>query len=261
MPKGTTRLLVTIIAMATGGFLVVGSIPTLDYFQAFIGSAVAAVGFVFLGRGVLRNRSSFFVALDFAAVVLIGVFFLSLLISYLGGILGNDQQSINLVQFLMVFELVGVVMMFISGTLRFQFSITKSAFDTDLVYVVANFAGFFLLNLLVPPSAPLLLRQSVSPGNPFVTVMIGIPEETLFRGWLAPWLANISHTGPLGGSFMQAILFAVYHLFVYGDSPALLGIVFAAGFITGYTAIKTKVLSVTMFDHLANNFISVSGLP
>ena len=261
MARNMTRILATIVAMGLGGFLIVGSLPTLNYFQAFIGSVIAAVGFIFLGRGMLRNRGSFFVALDFAAVALIGIFFLSLLVSYLGGILGNDQQAINLVQFLMVFELVGLVMMFVSGVLRFAATISKTAFNTDLLYIVANFAGFFILNLLVPPSAPLLLKQSVSPGNPFVTVMISIPEETMFRGWLGPWLANISHTGPLGGSFMQGILFAVYHLFVYGTNPALLGIVFGAGFISGYRAIKTRILSVTIVDHMINNWLSTSGLP
>jgi membrane protease YdiL (CAAX protease family) len=259
--QGKARLITSVLAMGLGGFLMVGSIPTLDYFQALAGSVIVAAGFVFMGRGAFRGRGGEYVAMDFAAVVLIGVFFLTLLVVNLGGVLSADQPTINLVSFLIEFELVGVVMMFVSGVLRFRGTLSRAVFDTDFVYIVANFAGFFILDLVIPPSAPILLRQSVSPGSPFVTVMIAIPEETLFRGWLAPWLANVSHTGPLGGSFLSAVLFAVYHLFVYGTSPALLGIVFGAGFITAYTAIKTKVLSITMTSHLVNNFLAVSGVP
>jgi membrane protease YdiL (CAAX protease family) len=257
------RTLLTLGALFVGGYLIVSALPVLDYLQALVGSAIATVGFIFLGRGVGRGgRSSerLFVALDFTAVALIAVFVLTMILGALAGILGADQTTINLTEFLLEFEFAGIIMAFVSGVLRILPSISRSAFDTQLIYIVANFAGFFVLNLAVPPTTPLLFRQSVSPGNPFVTVMIAVPEESVFRLWLAPWLGNVSKTGALGGSFMSAILFAVYHLFVYGTHPVLLGIVFGAGLITAFSALKTRVLSVTIIDHLANNFISVSGL-
>lgn len=256
--KLPVRIILTLSAMLVGGIFVVTSITNTNYTNITLGLGIAVGAFIYLGRGTRgRGGEKSVVAIDLIAVAIIAVFFLMMLLGALSGLIGNDQPTQNVTQFLLAMEFGGIVLALISGVLRIAASITKAKFNTIILYIAANFAAFFLLNLIVPPTSYKFLGLSIAPSSPLITVLISIPEETVFHIWLAPWLANVSKTGPLGGSFMQAIVATVYHLFVLGTQPAKLGIVFGAFFIAGFTAIKARFASVTITNHLVNNFLSV----
>ena len=259
MANKNLRTLAALGAMTVGGLFVVTSIPTTNYTNIALGLGIAVAGFVYLGRGLSkgRGREKNVVALDLIAVALIAVFFLTMLLGALSGLIGNDQPTQNITQFLLLMEFGGLLLTLVSGILVISPPVSKGKFNTIILYITANFAAFFLLNLIVPPASYRFLGLSIAPSSPLITVLISIPEETVFHVWLAPWLANISKTGALGGSFMQGIVATVYHLFVLGTQPAKLGIVFGAFFIAGFTAIKARYASVTFTNHLVNNFLSV----
>ena len=247
--------------MIVGGIFIVTSLQSLNYTNIVIGVIIAGAAFILIGRGLSkgRERGRNTVAIDLIAVVLIATFFLTMLVGDLFGLIGRDQPTQNITQFLLVMEFGGLILTLISGGLVLNPVITTPKFNTAMLYIAANFAAFFVLNLIVPPASYKILGLSISPANPFIMVLISIPEETVFHVWLAPWLANVSRTGPLGGSFMQAIIASAYHLFVLGTQPEKLGVVFGAFFVTGFTAMQAKLASVTMTNHLVNNFISVLG--
>lgn len=249
----------SVILILFGAYLINISLLPLNYLNAIVGIIAATAGFVFLGRGRTRGRGGrkLTVAFDFISVVLVAIFALAIMFGGLGGLIGNDQASVNLSTFLLSMEGTAVILMLISGVFSVSPSVSKTVFNKQLLYIAASFAGFFVLNLVVPPTAPIFFKQSLASANNFTTVMISVPEETLFRGWLAPWLANVSRTGVIGGALGSAAIFMVYHLFVYGTNPAALLIVFGAGAIEGFAALKTGRLSTTLANHLGNNFISV----
>lgn len=250
----------SVILILFGAYLINASLLPLNYVNALVGIIAATAGFVFLGRGRARGRGGrkLTVAFDFIAVVLVAIFALSIMFGGLGGLIGKDQASLNLSLFLLSLEGTAVILMLISGVFAVSASTSKTLFNKQLLYIAASFAGFFVLNLVVPPTAPVFFRQSLASANGFVTVIISVPEETMFRGWLAPWLANVSHTGVIGGSLGSAAIFMVYHLFAYGTNPANLLIVFGAGAIEGFAALKTGRLSTTLANHTVNNFLSVT---
>src|SRR3990167_436252 len=207
----------------------------------------------------MSRRERFTVALDFISITLIAIFFLTLLFGGLGGLIGKDQASVNLAQFLIGFEVVGIIGATITKVLTLgDAKIGKQLFSKQLLYIMGSLAGFFLLNIVVPATVP--FQFSLATSGKFTAVMISIPEETVMRGWLAPWLANTSRLGILGGAVGSAALFTVYHLFVYGTSLGSLVIVFGAGLIAGFAVLKTGRLSTVMATHLFNNFLAVGGI-
>ena len=259
MVNRNMTLLIALAVMTIGGIYIVTSISSMNYANILVGTVITIGGFIYLGRGLSRGRGreKSVVALDFIAVALVAVFFLVMLLGALSGLVGNDQPTQNITQFLLLMEFGGLLLTLVSGILVLSPSVNRAKFNSIILYIAANFLSFFILNLIVPPVSYRFLGLSIAPSNPLITVMISIPEETVFHIWLAPWLANVSRTGALGGSFMQAIVATAYHLFVLGTQPAKLGIVFGAFFIAGFTAIKAKFASVTFTSHLVNNFLSV----
>lgn len=193
------------------------------------------------------------VILDFIAITLIAMTGLVLLFGGLGGLIGEDQASVNLSFFMLGMLGLALSLMLISGTVSLNAEIGKSAFTQQITYIMASLAGFFILNLIVPPAVPYQL--SLASSTKFVAVLIAIPEEVLLRGWATPFL--VRRMGVLGGIIAQAVLFMLYHLFVLGTDLAGLLIVFGAGVIAGITIVKTGRLSITMGAHLFNNFVAV----
>ena len=193
------------------------------------------------------------VILDFIAITLIAMTGLVLLFGGLGGLIGQDQASVNLSFFMLAMLGLALSLMLVSGVVSLTPSIGKSAFTQQITYIMASLAGFFILNIIVPPAVPYQL--SLASSNRFVAVLISVPEELLFRGWATPFL--VKRMGLLGGVMAQAGLFMLYHLFVLGTDLAGLLIVFGAGAIAGFGLMKTRRLSIPMASHLLNNFIAV----
>ena len=201
----------------------------------------------------MSRRESPKVILDFIAITLIAMTGLVLLFGGLGGLIGEDQASVNLSFFMLAMLGLALSLMLVSGSVSLNADIGKSAFTQQITYVMASLAGFFILNLIVPPAVPYQL--SLASSTRLVAVLISIPEELLFRGWATPFLAK--RMGKLGGVLAAAGLFMLYHLFVLGTDLAGLLIVFGAGVIAGFALLKTGRLSIPMAAHLFNNLISV----
>lgn len=248
--------------------IIVNAGAARDWTTTLIGVGVGLAGFWWFGRGKKGRSERLRVGYDFITVTLMGVFFLSIQFGGLGGIVSGSQPSINVAEFLLTFWAGGVIMWLISGVFDFKAEVGQLLFQKQVRYIALSFAAFFLTNLLVPPTVPLIFSQSVlftqagtlSSSGKLTTVLIGVPEEAVFRGWLAPWLANISRTGVIGGSIGSAALFLVYHFFVLGTSGVALTIIFGDGLVQGYVCLKTGVLGTSLFNHLGNNFLSVEGL-
>lgn len=257
-------VLIGLILTLGGAYISSMSIdPTIDYVNAVFGIVVLTAGFIFLARGVLRNGRArpMKVAFDLISIVLTAFYFMAILFGGLGGLIGSDQASQNLSNFLLGMGVVAIVMMLISGVFSLAPGTNLKTFSNQVLYIGMSFGGFLLLNAVVRPTVPIFFPQSLATANNFVTLVIAIPEELLFRGWLTPWIGNISKTGIAGGAIGSGFLFMVYHLFVYGTDLSALIIVFLAGVIQGIAAIKTGRLSTTMTTHIINNGISISGAP
>ena len=250
-----------VASLLLGAWLINESISPPNYTTAVFGVMLAVAGAIFLGRMRAKGRGQpLKVAFDFITIALLGIYLLSVFFGGLGGLIGKDQASLNLSLYLAGMTITGIVLAMVSGVFAVAQTVGKQAFNMQLVYIAATFAGFFFLNAVVPPAVPVPFQQSLATADRFVTVTISIPEEVLFRGWLAAWLGNVSHTGAIGGALGSAAIFTIYHLFVYGTVPRNLLIVFGAGAIAGFSALKTGRLSTTITTHLGNNFISASGV-
>ena len=254
-----------IIGLATillGGYFVATSASPINYSLAVIGLIFSVSGFVLFGRGLGRRaaKERLKVGLDPMAMVLDAVFVISILFGGLAGLIGNDQASINLGQFLIGMQLSALVMGFVTGSRTLTLGVGRAQFKQQLFLIVLTIGMFFVLNLIVPPKLPVFFQtQSLATSGKFVTIMISIPEENLFRGWLAPFLGNLSHTGIAGGTVSSAILFMTYHLFVLGTDPSKLFIVFGAGLVSGFTALRTRLMSSVQVPHFGNNFVATGG--
>ena len=245
-----------------GGYFLAVSASPINYNLAVIGLVFLVGGFVLFGRGLGRRamKERLRVGLDPMAMVLDAVFILSILFGGLAGLIGGDQDSINLSQFLIGMQLSALVMGFSTGSRTLTLGVGRAQFRSQLFLIMLTLAMFFVLNLIVPPKLPVFFQtQSLATSGKFVTDLIAIPEENLFRGWLAPFLGNLSRTGIAGGAASSAVLFMVYHLYVLGTEPAKLFIVFAAGLVSGFTALRTKLQSSTTVPHISNNFIATGG--
>ena len=245
-----------------GGYFIAIAASPINYSLAVIGLIFSVSGFILFGRGLGRRASKerLTVGLDPMAMVLDAVFILSILFGGLAGLIGNDQASINLSQFLIGMQLSALVMGFSTGSRRLTLGVNKMQFRNQIFLIVATLGMFFVLNLIVPPKLPVFFQtQSLATSGRFVTDMISIPEENLFRGWLAAFLGNLSHTGIAGGTASSAMIFMTYHLFVLGTDPSKLFIVFGAGLVSGFTALRTRLMSSTMVPHFVNNFIATGG--
>lgn len=245
-----------------GGYFVAVSASPINYSLAVIGLIFSVSGFILFGRGLGRRvtKERLRVGLDPMAMVLDAVLILSVLFGGLAGLIGSDQASINLSQFLIGMQLSAIVMGFATGSRTLTLGVGRAQFRSQLFLIITTLGMFFVLNLIVPPKLPIFFQtQSLATSGRFVTDMISIPEENLFRGWLAPFLGNLSHTGIAGGAAGSAVLFMTYHLFVLGTDPSKLFIVFAAGLVSGFTALRTRLMSSTMVPHFTNNFLATGG--
>ena len=136
-------------------------------------------------------------------------------------------------------------------------------FKLIIGYTVAAIAVFYALALFVPVIPSQLLKQlsvagplsAISVGGIFL-IQIAVAEAEFFHRFLTNvFVSRISFLGfpAVGG------VAAVYHLFVYGDSPTNLVIVFGAFSTLAFISWHTGRVSPVMIAHVVNNGIS-SGL-
>ena len=136
-----------------------------------------------------------------------------------------------------------------------QEGIDDKAKSQVFVYSSVAVVIFFILNIYVP-KLPLSVESVI--GNAFLPdkmfeLLIAVAEEQFFRGFLANLLITRTNAGI--GILMDAIIFAVYHLAVYGNSPADLGIIFGAGLTLAFIDYKTGRVSPSIIGHVINNLL------
>jgi len=126
-------------------------------------------------------------------------------------------------------------------------------------YTFLGLVGLLIGNLLIPyfsyPSTIENQALSIMSLRLFVTLM-AIAEEQFFRGFLLNLFLALNIPAP-AAIFTSALMFAIYHLRVYGTSYDALLYVFAAGYMLGYIAYMSQRLSPCMLAHIMNNLIAV----
>ena len=137
--------------------------------------------------------------------------------------------------------------------------VSESEGWTIIKYFGIGFIGIVLVAWLSPA---LFRPASIIPKSLSITdmrlfgVLMAVAEETFFRGFLMNWLIN-QFGSATTGILLQALIFAVYHIAVYGSSFATLLYVLIAGLILGYVAWRSGRLSSSMLAHSLINFIAV----
>ncbi len=91
----------------------------------------------------------------------------------------------------------------------------------------------------------------------FSVFLIPVSEETFFRGFIANLMIGNNKGGPRAfvGLILQAGIFMLFHVGVYGFTDALL-VIFADGLIIGAIDLETQRLSTGTLAHMLNNLLA-----
>lgn len=120
--------------------------------------------------------------------------------------------------------------------------------------------GMFIEGLYIPPVPTALTSLALT--MPLVltafTFLMVISEELFFRGEMFDLVASRSKFAISTAIILSAVLFTLYHLFVYARDTESLAYVFVGGTMLSWSAWKTHRLLTPMVAHLLNNF---GGLP
>jgi len=86
-------------------------------------------------------------------------------------------------------------------------------------------------------------------------LQMAVAEEVFFRGFLASFFSRyVFRGGLIIGAFMSALVWTVYHFYVYGTSVATLAFVFVVGLGWGIAFLGSgKSLWITMVAHALQN--------
>ena len=95
-------------------------------------------------------------------------------------------------------------------------------------------------------------------GAGLYVTLIAIGEEQFFRGFLYEWLRNlVKH--PTFAILGSALIFMVYHSWIYGGDLSTMGYVFVAGVVLAYVCQLTNRLWPACFIHIIVNLLSVGA--
>lgn len=119
--------------------------------------------------------------------------------------------------------------------------------------------GLFVENLFQPkvPASVNSLASSMPVVATLFTVDMAVCEEQFFRGEL---FDLFSFRYAAAGIVVTAIVFALYHLNVYGSSPEDLAYVLVAGVVLAWVGAKTGRVAVPMLAHVLNNLLGIVAL-
>jgi len=144
----------------------------------------------------------------------------------------------------------GLTMAFLLARVRPDWHLDPKEWTSILMWTGVSMGAIFLVNLVRH------LRFETTPMDPrLFSVLIGISEEVFFRVFLCAWLVLM--VGEMFGIFLNASIFALYHVFVYSQQPSALLIIFGAGLILGYVFVKSRRASPVMLAHCLVNLIAV----
>lgn len=86
-------------------------------------------------------------------------------------------------------------------------------------------------------------------------ILMAVAEEFFFRGFLLFWLFRVTRSAS-AAVMGSAAVFAVYHFAVYGQSAPDLIIVFAAGLLLAFIALRTRSVLPDIMAHVAINLLA-----
>jgi hypothetical protein len=142
--------------------------------------------------------------------------------------------------------LAGIVLAFIFVGFKLQpFNLKNLAID--LMSTGVSFISIYYLYQYVP------MNFGVSPiSQQMFGVLAGVAEEWFFRMWLCAWIHSIT------GSMILAVpvssfAWAMFHLARYGDSPAMLWLIFLVGLPLGFITLYFRSADGPMFGHMIIN--------
>ena len=123
------------------------------------------------------------------------------------------------------------------------------------IYSIIALGTVLFLSTIVPAIPLVELAQIPFSIIVLFGLLIAVAEEVFFRGFLLNFL--IGKAGNIFGIFGSALIFAIYHLNVYGTSPQNLIFVFGAGIILGFIAFRSRRVSTVMIAHIMNNLFAI----
>jgi len=140
---------------------------------------------------------------------------------------------------------IGVLVALFGFSLFNAFIPQLSLVKTDTIQI-KSFYGVFVFSI----------AGVVATAGAFLFTVIQIPtaEENFFRGFLANLF--VERNGPFIGLLVQAAVFMVFHIPVYGYSWQNLGIIYAAGLTIGGIDVATGTISTGLLAHVGNNALS-----
>ena len=112
--------------------------------------------------------------------------------------------------------------------------------------------------LAVPFVFPSLIGMQIR-GMPLASfimtvVMVPMTEEGLFRGVLAPSIAE--QAGWVHGAFVSSLLFAIFHAYVYGLNAAKMLFAFAFGFLAAVVDFRYRSVVPGTVAHMIVNAVA-----
>jgi membrane protease YdiL (CAAX protease family) len=161
-------------------------------------------------------------------------------------------QPSTIIFFPVILLVSGLTLQFYLGRFEVTDSVVESSGDIAL-HTLAALAGLAVAGLF----APLIPRLGLTGFDAVLYgALIAVAEEQFFRGAvLNMLLAKLPVAAAIPSS---ALIFAVYHLAVYGSEAYALVYVSAAGLLLAYVSWRSGRLSPAMIAHIANNIFSLA---
>ena len=129
------------------------------------------------------------------------------------------------------------------------------------VLTAGVFGGAVLIatNIVTGGTLEALLGSTTQTDMLFFGLFAGVSEELFFRGFFQtfiriylPWLI---FTIPI-----SALVFALFHIFIFGVSITMLGVLFALGVVLGLLFEIYNDIGVPMIAHIINNLGAMSAV-
>ena len=159
------------------------------------------------------------------------------------------------------FLLIGglIIQIAIVGKLEHDVSLSDTEVSQTARYTFLAFAGILVGSIVLPSLFIPALPAAVTPGTTdaaLYTTLFAIAEERFFRGGINTFL-QWKLSNPMLAVMVGALVFAAYHLAVFGTNFNSLAYVLFAGFLFGYVTYKTGRLTAATLAHVLNNLIAV----
>lgn len=202
-----------------------------------------------------------------ARMASIRILFVSLILALFVAFNGLETRTI--VGMMAYAIVIAILILFLSQKTFREYSLIGDGLSVDVLFgalVGLSFVVLRNLNSIFTIGAPLTF--GVEELAKFIAVVLVAPvvEEFLFRGLIYPWLYNQLGKNNLVAIPLQAVLFALFHLFAYGgivgltNAPALFVGAFTWGVVAALMVMQSpKIADVTTLErpivaHMIINF-------